>query len=195
MIILKKDGFYKNSNIVNFDFNFFINWESLIEIEEVNLNNIINIITEDSKAFKMLERLTSSNIYSYLKEIKKDIDNCKHEYILIEKNYILVNKDLDCTNSCSGYINGEACALEFEKWNNIKNLPIKINYFGKFSNGTKDIEINSIFSVSDFFNALFGEICFFKTPNVRDDELNNLKNIIKGIEDGTVKTHPWNLNK
>ena len=90
--------------------------------------------------------------------------------------------------------NEENYALDFEKWNNIKNLPIKLNHVGKiniFRDDIEKIEIESIFTVSDFFNALFGEICFFGTPEERKNQLNKLEDTIDGIENGTIKTYPW----
>jgi len=199
MILLKKDGFYKNNINLPFDMDFFYCWNESIKIgENVNLVDIVNIIRSNVNAFRMLEKLTQSNILSHIQELSDVEPDNRYEYIIIG-NFIDVCESVNQINYCSGYSNDEEskgeCAIDFENWNNLKHLPIKISNETVISiydgDDTKKFKGSCYFTVGDFFSCLFGEICLFSSPEQREKKIDGLKKTIEGIENGTIKTYPW----
>jgi len=199
MILLKKDGFYKNGIELPFDMDFFYCWNDSINIDDnVNLIDIVNIIRSNVNAFRMLEKLTQSNILSHIQELSDVEPDNRYEYIIMG-SFIDVCEFINQINYCSGYSNDEEskgeCAIDFENWNNLKYLPIKISNETIISiydgDETKKFKGDCYFTVGDFFSCLFGEICLFDSPEQREKKIDGLKKTIEGIENGTIKTYPW----
>lgn len=204
-VILKKDGFYYKENgkqlPIKFNTDFFVFWEERIEIEgEVTLERLCDILRKDEQALQLISYLTRSNLKEYFKELKKDGEKNKIEYIEISKHFEKNkyeengNSEVSVVLHCSGIENSEGIAIEFCNWSSLKHLPIKISNEGIFMedyNYKSREKINTWFTVSQFFNCLFGELCFFDLPETREEKFKDLKETIERIDNGEEELIPW----
>lgn len=194
---------------IDFDVGFFQYWRSSIEIVGiVTLADLVKIINTDGLI--SLERLTQCSISPFIKEISEEIsDDIDLECIEIRKHYEAsdygsfseIHGVVQCSGKfkvplvnehCPGHVN-EYCAIEFCHWGSLKNLPIIINPKAELfiEDFKKQGEYGVTLTAADFFNGLFDELCFFGSPTYRDGKSDELKEIVKGVEDGTIKTIPW----
>lgn len=218
---IKKEWDYEkrehNEISMPFDLEFFKYWRSTIEIvEPVALENIVNIIKNaDEDVITLFQMLIQCNFSAFVDEVEKDFKPDKDLNAIVIKRHTSVkeykkHKDIDFTDNfiCSGrYTNPRQdkhsdhvdfyCALDFTPWYKLKHLPLvidkntNITYYDKNYNLVNEIEAETDISVSDFFCALFDELCFFGSPGRRDGEMEELKKRAKEVEDGTAELIPW----
>lgn len=210
VIKLTKDGFANGNKKVDFDVGFFQYWRSTLEIEgTVTLADLIKIISTDELVF--LEMLTQCSISEFIREMD---DSTEEDYELASievGKYYEANEydDFSSINEvvrCSGRYKeprvsehdpnhvDELCAIEFCHWNALKNLPLTLDLSATLTidmDYKKAKTYEASITVSDFFNGLFDEICFFGSPSRRDDEVEELQRRMKEIEDGTAELIPW----
>ncbi len=198
--------------VLVFNMGFFYYWHSSFKIDgTVTLLDLINIIK--GKYITLLEMLTQSSIQLYIDEIDKECEENADEIkaIDIRKYYMIHNygdepstigEEIHCSGlykepytdpNCPEYKH-KHCAIEFTPWHALKDLPIIINSKATLleeADYDNQKIYNTSFSVADFFNGLTSEICFFGSPDTRDDNMDGLKQSIKEIEDGTAELIPW----
>ena len=97
-------------------------------------------------------------------------------------------------------VNSTNWAIEFNPLNKMLDTPIKIDkmtvYIDKFSNDYKllDRKIYSgddYITLFDFIHEIIWELSWAGTPDKRDGKMNDMKDMVKDINNGTAKTRPW----
>lgn len=211
-VILKKDGFYSGKEKLPWDFDILNYWNKPIEmVEDITLEDLANFISQDDTCVLLLELLTNSSITPFLEEIKTDCEpsdtlSCIEiskfwEYRSYKKGTPEFYEALDCvgvykeprTSSNFPEHTDYVCALDFTPWNMLKHLPIRLSNEGEIisHNPYKKEKVKVYFTVRDFFQALFDELCFHGDPEYRDGRIEDMKNRIKEVEEGKVNTIPW----
>lgn len=200
-VVLCSDGLYDNKEKITESLDLMWHWNSCLEIApDVTFGNLIDYLISEDLIQLSVGCLTQINIGRFKEEYLKEYEpsnNIKHIEIVkwpyLQGNLLvdyphcngvfrepLVNKGLGTTDY--------HCGLGLTAWNCLKELPIVLNTEVQGDLVPKGTD--TFFSLGEVLTCLFDELGFHGSPDCRDERADSLRDAVKGVEDGTIKTIP-----
>lgn len=204
LVILKKDGLYYGKEKVQDERDLMWRWNSVLEVEdEVTFGDLINYLYADELIMNTVSLLTQTDLLEYKDEFDKDaVDDGQLQSIEIARNVYLqgpqlihgpyalgvfteprVNEDLGVTD--------RVCSLGFASWNELKNLPLKINKLVEHYDGFLPENTETCITLGEALSALFEELGFYGNPTDRQNTQEDLEERMRKVENGEVEFYTW----
>ncbi len=112
------------------------------------------------------------------------------------------------TSGCGFHLIDPNPAVEYKQisvsctpLNEIANLPVRLNTNYEIYKKSKEsvlpisvLKTEMSYTLLEVLHAIYWEVSFYGGPEAKEDFVDNMKGIVKGIENGTVETFPMDMS-